>query len=333
MDLPLRNIADDQVFREGPLTVNDEIVDYAHIYEFQDSITGTECMDGDVINADAFIGEFLSNDDGVGMEEFIRTYIESEYLTADFERVKPVLYTYIWESAIAADAYEVCLTLMELSGYLIPMLNAEMFKDLTVIYRAFWTTAKPEMITNILVNLIELDDIEILLMNAMYFLDQYNSNFELQSLTDSLMEVELSGIVNSNQYIADVQTDISTGELKGDIGGLELYENNQMPGDRFIDINPDRLLEFLPEFREVIRKTRGFPYLSIIDLACDCYDRNIFADLRDSGVPFDPDNAPNLLSPRNYHFIEEIGEVYDFDSSLVPVSGLFGVTQSYARVD
>lgn len=332
MDLPLSDYQDDQRFKSGPLTNNSEIVEYSHIYEFQDSITGTQCVDGDVINLDAFITEFLYNDDAVGLESFIRTYVESDHLTADFELVKPALYMYMWESAILADAYEICLMMMELSGRIIPMLNPEMFKDLTVIYRTFWTTSRPELIDNVLTTIIEHDDIEILLMNAMYFLDQYRSNVELQSLTDAVIDVELSGVVNINHDLADVQTDIATGDLKGDVGGLELYENTQLPGDRFLYINPDRILQYLDEFEEVIRKTYDSPYRSIHDLACDAYDYTIFYDLRDAGVDFDSSRAPDLLSPRNYHYIEELGEVYDFDSARIPLGGVFGSVDSYARI-
>ena len=310
-----------------------DIVPDAHVLEFQDSISGTQCVDGDVINADAYVLEYILNDDSRSMREFIRIYIESDEVTAAFEVVKPELYFYLWQLAIEHDAYEICLLFLSLSGTIMPVINPDTFKYLTVIYRNFWSSDSNRMAENIFIPIILYNDVEMLLMNAMNFLNQYNRDLEISSLTDEEIDITYSGVIDTNIEMTRIENDIANGEIHGDVGGLELYENNQLPGDRYIRLNSNRLIEYLEEFERVIDKTYGYPYRSIFDLACAVGDINVFKKLKDQGVSFNPDRAPELLSPRYYGFIEQLGEVYNFDSSKLPLGGIFSTLSEFLIVD
>lgn len=334
MDLPLYDYQDDNVLTAAQVLTNNNLIEDAPIYEFMDSITGTQCEDGDVINVEAYITEYLLNDDAYAMDQFIRTYIAHDHLTPQFQRILPELVWYIWQLAILNNSWNVVMRLMELSGNILPMINTDALTDMTAIYRYFWTTQDTNMIEDAIVPMIKYDDIDMLLMNSLYYLSQYSQNVNISSMNDAELYIDYRGVVETSREIAEIESDIATGQLKGDVGNLDLYENNQMPGDQFVRLNAQRLIDYLDDFIRVIDATYGSPYRSIFDVAgvlVELNDANskIFEVLRDEGVEFDPVNAPMLLSPEQYGYIEQIGEVYGFDSSKVQLGGVLSQLSSF----
>lgn len=349
MDSPLPFRRDDTIVRKGPLINSDNLIDYAPVYEFMDSLTGTRSRSkfgtpdaseyeiADIVNIESFITPYLLNDDAEGIEEFIRTYIASDHLTPQFQLIIPEITMHIWEMAILNDAWNVVMTLMELSGIILPMIDENTFTDLETIYRYFWTAPDTDIIDDAIVVMIKYSDIEMLLRNSLYYLSAYHENYNLASMNDDQIDMTFRGVFDTNSDIATIESDIATGEIHGDVGNLDLYDSNQMPGDTFMTFNSQRLIDYLDEFIKVIDLMYGSPYRSIFDVAAvlvdmEMDDGTIFELLRDEGVEFDPAESQNLLSPEQYRFIEEIGEVYGFDSSKVEEGGIFGTLTSYPTV-
>lgn len=334
MDLPLYDYQDDNVLTPARVLTNNNLIEDAPIYEFMDSITGTQCEDGDVINIEAYITEYLLNDDADAMDQFIRTYIAHDYVTPKFQRILPELMWYIWQLAILNNSWNVVIRLMQLSGNIIPMVNTDALTDMTAIYRYFWTTQDTDMIEDAIIPMLKYDDIDILLMNSLYYLSQYSENMKIASMNDADLDIDYRGVFSTSHEIAQIETDIATGQLKGDVGNLDLYENNQMPGDYFIRLNAQRLIDYLDDFIRVIELTYDSPYRSVFDVAAvlvelDQTNSDIFERLRDEDIEFDPEEAHRLLSPEQYGYIEQIGDAYEFDSSRVELGGVLSQLSSY----